>query len=107
MITALLGVLVVAIALYLQHIGQRDKINCPQGWLLSTEHPASPVNFECYFSQSYFEAKFKFLRSAEIAGAEVLNLPVLGLYSSDVAILRGDPERVLIHISATHGLLQF
>lgn len=69
------------------------------------EDPCSPTEDEyCFFASSYFDAAALFKRSALMAGAELVGLPVYKELNTTVAVLRGDPERYLVHVSGTHGV---
>jgi len=68
------------------------------------------------FSETYYEAKSKFKRAAKLANAELISLDVLpnqqtqGLYTMDIAILRGTSTSknngggLVIHTSGVHGV---
>ena len=59
-----------------------------------------------YFSEDYFQARSRFISSAEAIGAELHAYPINsteGLYV-DIALLHGDADRVIVHISGTHGV---
>lgn len=60
-------------------------------------------NPECYFSSGYYVASARFLASAKKAGAEIIEMDVTEGLTTQVAVLHGDPERFLVHISGTHG----
>lgn len=64
------------------------------------------INADCYFKEDYFAARQLFLKSAEVAGAELLFLPVTEELGTDIAILRGTTlsKRFLIHLSGIHGV---
>ena len=65
-----------------------------------------------YFSQSYFQARKRFRKAAEAAGATLSKYKVVTDELSgenmtiDVATIEGktDPSSVLVHISGTHGV---
>lgn len=60
--------------------------------------------WDCFFAENYSEAREFFLSSAAIIPqAEVSQMRVMDGLETDVAILRGNPEKVLWHISGTHG----
>ncbi|KAG7400573.1 hypothetical protein PHYBOEH_005096 [Phytophthora boehmeriae] len=75
--------------------------------------PLSSVNgsVESHYSESYYQARALFRSRAEAAGAELFSLPLEHLASLDltvdVAMLRGSSDRVLLHISGTHGVEGF
>ncbi len=61
---------------------------------------------ECFFSDSYEDARTQFVKLAEKCNAEIFSLPIdnsEGGLTTDVAILRRSRERVVVHISGTHG----
>lgn len=59
---------------------------------------------ECFFSDSYYEARDKFLDLAKLAGAELTEFKVFDDLTTDVAVLRGEnPNRSILHISGIHG----
>ena len=59
---------------------------------------------ECVFRQTYDEARLLFRNSAEAAGFTTSVIPIHDSYQADIAILKGDPKKVLIHISGIHGV---
>lgn len=64
---------------------------------------------ECAFRPSYEEARELFRSSAATAGFSLESIVIYSDgkgrdYTTDVAILRGDPKRVLLHISGVHGV---
>jgi hypothetical protein len=59
---------------------------------------------ECFFSDSYLQARSRFRQLAAAAGAELSVYPVFEDLTTDVAVLRGrDPSRSLLHTSGVHG----
>ncbi|KAE8910699.1 hypothetical protein PF005_g2137 [Phytophthora fragariae] len=66
---------------------------------------------EAHFSDSYYQARALFRSRAEAAGADLFTLPLEHLsaldLTVDVAVLPGSSERVLLHISGTHGVEGF
>ena len=72
---------------------------------------------ECFFTDTYEQARGQFLHFAGLVGAELYTLPVAervsdgvsggedtsGL-STDVAVVRRSMERVVVHVSGTHGV---
>lgn len=68
---------------------------------------SSQQDFTC-FSESYAEARGKFLSAAEAIGAEIHSLQVAkddsGDYQMDVAIIRGTGAGLLVISSGTHGV---
>jgi len=63
---------------------------------------------ECFFSQSYEEARARFRGAAlEAGGFELHNYTVKErdgrALTTDIAIFAGRPDRVLVHLSGTHG----
>ncbi|KAK1948145.1 hypothetical protein P3T76_000435 [Phytophthora citrophthora] len=75
--------------------------------------PLSSANtsVEAHFSSSYYEARSLFRSRAEAAGAKLFSLPLEHLKSLDltldIAVLEGSSDRVLLHISGTHGVEGF
>lgn len=61
-------------------------------------------SLECYFSENYYEARQQFLLLAQALPAQMISMNVVNDLTTDVAILRGNPEKFLIHISGTHGV---
>jgi len=59
----------------------------------------------CYYSSNYFNARALFRRNAQRAGAALHELEVVpgDDLTVDVAVLKGSNERVILHISGTHG----
>ncbi len=63
---------------------------------------------ECYFSSSYQEAKELFLRNVEklrINNVKVSSkaMKVHGELTTDVAVIHGNNDKYILHISGTHG----
>ena len=72
--------------------------------------PSSAFNatIETHFSDSYYTARALFRSRASAAGAKLVSLPLAHLdVTVDVAVLLGSSERVLLHISGTHGVEGF
>ncbi|KAG7389762.1 hypothetical protein PHYPSEUDO_009682 [Phytophthora pseudosyringae] len=75
--------------------------------------PSSKVDasVEAHFSDSYYQARALFRARGETAGARLFSLPLEHLKSLDltvdIAVLQGSSERVLLHISGTHGVEGF
>ncbi|CAH0477298.1 unnamed protein product [Peronospora belbahrii] len=75
--------------------------------------PSPIVNnsIDVHFSDSYYTARALFRTRAEAVGAKLFSLPLDHLKSLDltvdVAVLPGSSERVLLHISGTHGVEGF
>merc|ERR1712072_1043160 len=67
------------------------------------------TNPQCFFAQSYFQARALFLDKASAAGAQLHRIPLnesnptLRGLSIDVAVLKGDPKKLVLHIAGTHG----
>ena len=64
---------------------------------------------ECYFTDSYEDARQQFKTLAKQCGAELFSLIIDEEkdLTTDVAILRRSREKVIIHISGTHGVEGF
>jgi hypothetical protein len=62
------------------------------------------VQGECYFKPSFAQATELFMKSAELAGAELSSMEVTESLHTRVAIIRGDPNSYLLHISGIHGV---
>lgn len=59
---------------------------------------------DCYFSESYQDARNNFVNLARAAKAELYEFKVLGDLTTNVAVLRGlNSDRSIMHISAVHG----
>ncbi|KAF4322444.1 hypothetical protein BBO99_00002475 [Phytophthora kernoviae] len=73
--------------------------------------PSANASVESHYSASYYEARALFRSRAEAASAELFTLPLEHLASLDltvdVAVLQGSSNRVLLHISGTHGVEGF
>ncbi|RQM16481.1 hypothetical protein DD237_002503 [Peronospora effusa] len=72
--------------------------------------PSSAFNatIDVHFSDSYYTARSLFRTRARAAGAKLFSLPLEHLdLTVDVAVLVGSSERVLLHISGTHGVEGF
>ncbi|KAG3121362.1 hypothetical protein PI124_g5871 [Phytophthora idaei] len=69
------------------------------------------ASVEAHYSDSYYQARALFRSRAKAAGAKLFSLPLEHLKSLDltvdVAVLEGSSERVLLHISGTHGVEGF
>mmetsp|Transcript_19885 Transcript_19885/g.39811 ORF Transcript_19885/g.39811 Transcript_19885/m.39811 type:complete len:409 (-) Transcript_19885:2220-3446(-) len=67
-------------------------------------NPDPETDPQCFFSSSYVAARALFLQAASSAGATVDSLAVTddGLFT-DVAMLPGRADRLLVHVSGTHG----
>ncbi|ETV99428.1 hypothetical protein H310_08121 [Aphanomyces invadans] len=67
--------------------------------------------YERYFSEDYYQARHLFRESARSAQADlhVIPYPVDGMsdLSIDVAIVRGSPSSLVVHLSGTHGVEGF
>ncbi|RLN93865.1 hypothetical protein BBJ28_00014309 [Nothophytophthora sp. Chile5] len=80
---------------------------------VDTYLPPATVNasVEGHFSDSYYQARALFRARAEAAGAQLFTLPLDHLahldLTIDVAVIEGSNERVLLHISGTHGVEGF
>ncbi|KAL4095873.1 hypothetical protein PRIC1_009240 [Phytophthora ramorum] len=80
---------------------------------LDSYTPSSSINasVEAHFSDSYYEARALFRARAKAADAKLFSLPLEHLspldLTVDVAVLPGSSERVLLHISGTHGVEGF
>lgn len=63
---------------------------------------------EVYWAQDYYAARGKFRMLAGHAGAEISTVLVTGEdYTTDFAVFKGNPEKVLIHACGTHGVEGF
>jgi hypothetical protein len=90
----------VLLALLLHHLVQPP----PTGAGLCPPH--GPARAECHFSEGYFEARDKFRRAAEAAGADLHSLLVVpeGGYSMDIAVISGQGAGLVVHSSGVHGV---
>ena len=66
---------------------------------------------DCYFTETYQEARTLFREQARAAGAEVFSLPTVGDENedlvTDVAVLRGSSTKFVLHMSGVHGVEGF
>jgi hypothetical protein len=63
---------------------------------------------ECYFSKDYENAKSLFVSKLNsFSDIEIIEMPVYENYSTHMVILKGNPEKFLIHVSGTHGVEGF
>ena len=64
---------------------------------------------ECFFTDTYEDARLQFRDLANRCGAELLSLPVNKSddLTTDVAIIRRSKEKMVVHISGTHGVEGF
>ena len=66
---------------------------------------------DCYFTETYQEARTLFREQARAAGAEVFSLPSVGDENedlvTDVAVLRGSSKKYVLHLSGVHGVEGF
>lgn len=80
---------------------------------LDTYFPPETVDrtVETHFTETYYQARALFRARAEAAKAELVALPLQNLahldLTIDVAVLEGSNERVVLHISGTHGVEGF
>lgn len=69
------------------------------------------ASVEAQFSDSYYQARALFRSRAEAADAKLFPLPLehveLMDLTIDIAVLEGSRDRVLLHISGTHGVEGF
>ena len=101
-----------AILYFSTNFGNVDPGNCLSDFTNLNEQIKNgyTVNFsnlhgECLFSQHYEESKHAFINLAKEAGARVVDYPIV---SSEItqtfAFLEGNPNKVLLHLSGTHGV---
>lgn len=62
---------------------------------------------DCFFSQNYFDAREQFVSAASRAGADLVKIPLSETISTDVAIIKGREDSVILHISGIHGTFYF
>lgn len=79
-----------------------------EGFCLDSTFPSTSFSThgECFFSDDYFRAREVFRRSARAAHASLSHhYPVEGRddLTTDVAVLKGDDKRFLVHMSGVHG----
>lgn len=81
---------------------------------MDTYFPPPLVNasVESHFAETYYDARTRFRSHArQVPGATLHTLPLPGFedddLSIDVALVQGSSERVLVHISGTHGVEGF
>ncbi|CEG50290.1 RxLR-like protein [Plasmopara halstedii] len=69
------------------------------------------ISVDIHYSDSYYQARKIFRLRAEAAGAQLFSLPLQHIQSMDltvdIAVLEGSRDRVLLHISGTHGVEGF
>lgn len=85
---------------------ETNYINAPPADCKRNSDGIFPANTpgECYFSDSYYDARAKFLEHAHAAGAEMYQFNIYEDLSTNVAVLRGkNPDRSIMHISGIHG----
>ena len=82
--------------------------------LQDTTDPADPAAPDYHFSRSYLAARHKFVTRAQAAGAEMASDVIyhdaeIGVnLTMDAAFFRGSqPERLIVHMSGTHGVEGF
>jgi hypothetical protein len=101
--------LIIAALIYIKEDSGVSKVDCSK--FDSQENPGIRYfidRSECYFSQSFENATTKFLESLKsLSDVEIKELPVVEKYSTYAAILKGNQEKFLIHISGTHGVEGF
>lgn len=83
-------------------------------WFTQVSHPtmcpddATSENdaIACSFSESYWEARAKFVHAAKQASAELYSLEVLNgsMYTMDIAVVRGTGPGLVVQSSAVHGV---
>ncbi|TDH64862.1 uncharacterized protein CCR75_000616 [Bremia lactucae] len=80
---------------------------------IDSYYPSATANasIDSYFSDSYYQAQALFRLTAKSAGATLFSLPLEHLQplnlSVDIAVMKGSKDRVLLHISGTHGVEGF
>jgi hypothetical protein len=63
------------------------------------------LSVECFFSESYWEARSKFRNLARLAGAKIQSREVVdGDFTMDFAVLKGDGPGLVVHTSGVHGV---
>lgn len=104
------GVLVAALAWFVYVPQNTDVGVCPSGYTHPSQellgynfHSHNDIHGECFFSDGYEHATERFMKAADLLGAETSSMQVTDTLSTSVAILRGNPEQYAIHISGTHG----
>lgn len=77
--------------------------------LVNQTQISESLNLDCYFSDTYDDARSKFIDGAKTIGnAIITTLPVMKgyikrVYNSDVVLIKRNPKKYIIHISGTHG----
>ena len=73
-------------------------------------YPGQPAGYkeirgECAFAQSYKDARSKFIKASMNAGLSTKPYPVVSEQNlfTDVAILKGSPDKFLLSVSGIHG----
>lgn len=68
-------------------------------------HTKELLDTQCYFSESYWEARAKFRFLAQAAGAQVSAREIVaGDYTTDFAVFPGTEDGLVIHSSGVHGV---
>ena len=71
----------------------------------------SSIYAHCFFSETYIEARKRFLELAEDVATEKVSLPIYSNGSlhltTDIAVIAGKKDVTLLHMSGTHGVEAF
>lgn len=90
-------------ASYLPWVLHDGSSQCPPIAVSFTRAPRLPTI--CYFSESYWEARDKFIRASKAANVSLHSLEVVpGGYFMDIAIMKGKGKGLLVHTSGVHGV---
>ena len=82
------------------YVHREVAIRCPNPTLVALDGSMD----HCYFSETYFQARYLFRHFAKRAGAdEMVQLHIDESHTIDLAVFRGSPKKLLLHISGTHG----
>ena len=71
----------------------------------------SSIYAHCFFSETYMEARGRFLELAKAVATEEVSLPIFRNDSldltTDIAVVAGKKDVTLLHMSGTHGVEAF
>ena len=71
----------------------------------------STIYAHCFFSETYMEARKRFLELADLVATEQVSFPIYNNGSlhltTDIAVISGKKDVVLLHMSGTHGVEAF
>ena len=62
---------------------------------------------ECFFRGNYRSARESFISLGSEAGSELIKLMIVEDLSTDIVIIKGRPDQLIVHVSGTHGVEAF